>query len=200
MRLPAPIALILAIAALSGAVAGTARAAAEADFEKGEVPGMLPDRRLDCTVGHVTNFDPAHEQTADELRFDSHHRFSFFLARGRRMTGAPPETFEAAPKVDPRTRIIADPDGVSGQNGPGFGRLVDKWPYRVELSTPIDDKGLLSAIALHPIDEAKGTAWVLMLRASELTHFDAAHIYQGTCKVLTGKAATAAARRPVRRG
>lgn len=188
-----PIALISAIALL-GTCAGTAQASAETDYEKGEVPGALPDRWVDCTVGHVINFDPRREQTADELRFDSQHRFAFFLAHGKRMVGAPPETWDVAPKVDPRTRIVADPDGVSGQQTPGFGRLVDKWPYRVELSTPIDDKGLLSAIALHPIDEAAGTAWVLMLRASELTHFDAAHIYQGSCRVLTGKAAVAAAR------
>lgn len=188
-----PIAAISAIA-LVCASAGTVHATADSGYEKGEVPGQLPDRWVDCTVGHVINFDPRREQTADELRFDSQHRFAFFLARGKRMVGPPPETWDVTPKVDPRTRIVADPDGVSGQLTPGFGRLVDKWPYRVELSAPIDDKGLLSAIALHPIDEAAGTAWVLMLRASELTHFDPAHIYQGSCRVLTGKAAVSAAR------
>jgi hypothetical protein len=47
---------------------------------------------------------------------------------------------------------------------------------------------------LNPIDEANGKAWLFMLRATELTHFDLAHIYQGTCSILAGPAASKAER------
>ncbi len=183
----------LCCAALLLLIGSTApiRAAAPAP-DATEQPVLLPERLLDCSIGHVINFDPAHEQTADQLRYDTRHHFVVFLARHRRLVGVPPDPLDKAPKVDPRTRIIADPDHISAQPGPNFGRLIDQWPERVELSTPINADGLLNAIVLNPIDEAGATAWLFMLRATELTHFDPAHIYQGTCHILTGKAATEA--------
>lgn len=147
---------------------------------------QLPDRRLECSVGHVINFDPGHDQSTAELRYDGFHRLVLFLAQDQRLTGTPPDANEGAPKVDPRTRIIEDPDHISAQTGGRFGRLVDLWPERVELSTPIAG-GLLNAIVLRPIDEKAGTVNLFMLRASELTHFDPAHIYQGTCRIIAGR-------------
>lgn len=193
---PASPAFVLGLfvaAALSCTMAGRA-SAQDDDAALGEVPGMVPDRLLDCAIGHVTNFDPAHVQTTGELVHDSMHRFVVFLARGKRMVGEPPNALDAPPKVNPRTRIIFDPDHISGQMTPGFTRLVDKWPYRVETAAPIDRRGMLNAIALNPIDEKAGTANLLMVRAAELTHYDPDHIYQGTCRVLTDKAAIEAER------
>ncbi len=143
---------------------------------------MLPDRLLECSVGHVINFDPGHAQTAAELRYDGFHRLVILLARGPRLVGRPPEAVDDAPKVDPRTHIVADPDHITAQPSDQFGRLIDQWPSRVELSATI--KGdLLNAIVLTPIDEASGMANLFMMRATELTHFDPAHIYQGTCTI-----------------
>jgi hypothetical protein len=159
-----------------------------AQAREAEKSVMLPDRLLECSVGHVINFDPSHDQTAAELRYDGFHRLVIFLARNRKQVGRPPDATEDAPKVDPRTRLVADPDAISGQPGMAIGRLIDLWPERVELSTPIGGE-MLNAIVLHPIDEAAGTLNLFMLRASELTHFDPAHIYQGTCHIKTGAAA-----------
>jgi hypothetical protein len=148
---------------------------------------QLPDRRMECSIGHVINFDPSHDQSAAELRYDGWHRLVLFLAHNQRLTGTPPDPIEDAPKVDPRTRIVEDPDHISAQPDGRFGRLIDLWPDRVELSTPIAG-GLLNAIVLRPIDEKSGTVNLFMLRASELTHFDPAHIYQGTCRIIPGPA------------
>ncbi len=144
--------------------------------------GMLPGRLLTCSVGHVTNFDPSREQTAADLRFDGFHQFSLFLPAIPVLKGAPPDASEDAPPVDPRTRIISDPDHISGQPSHSFGRIVDLWPDRVELSATIAGP-LLNTIVITPIDPAHGTANLFMMRATELTHFDTTHIYQGICRV-----------------
>ncbi len=151
---------------------------------------MLPDRLLECSVGHVINFDPSREQTAAELRYDAFHPLVILLAQGPQMVGRPPDALDAAPQVDPRTHIVADPDHITAQTSHRFGRLIDMWPRRVELSATI--KGdLLNAIVLAPIDEAAGVANLFMMRATELTHFDPAHIYQGTCRIKVGGSPTA---------
>ncbi len=152
--------------------------------------GMLPGRLLACSVGHVTNFDPSREQTAADLRFDGFHEFSLFLPAIPALKGAPPDASEAAPPVDPRTRIVSDPDHISGQPDRSFGRIVDLWPDRVELSATIAGP-LLNTIVITPIDTMHGTANLFMMRATELTHFDATHIYQGICRVTVGETASA---------
>jgi hypothetical protein len=157
--------------------------------------GMLPGRLLACSVGHVTNFDPSREQTAAELRFDGFHPFSLFLPAIRVLKGAPPDASEAAPPVDPRTRILSDPDHISGQPNPSFGRIVDLWPDRVELSATIAGP-LLNTIVITPIDPVHGTANLFMMRATELTHFDATHIYQGICHVTVEQTASTAPKAP----
>jgi hypothetical protein len=150
---------------------------------------VLPDRLLECSIGHVINFDPTHQQTAAELRYDGFHRLVIMLAQGPRLVGKPPEAIDDAPAVDPRTHIVADPDHITAQPDDRFGRIIDQWPNRVELSATI--KGdLLNAIVLTPIDEASGMANLFMMRATELTHFDPAHIYQGTCRIRTGAGIT----------
>lgn len=171
--------LFLALAILPGHT-GAASVAARAR--------MLPDRLLQCRIGHVVNFDPGHEQTAAELRYDSIHAFSLFLPAVPVRKHLPPETFEKPEPVNPRTRIVSDPDRIAPQPGHRFEKVVDYWPDRVELSSTITGP-LLNVIVLNPINAASGTANVFMTRASELTHFDARHIYQGTCSVKIGAAA-----------
>lgn len=143
---------------------------------------MLPARLLTCSIGHVTNFDPHQDQTAAELRFDGFHRFSLFLPAIPVLKGAPRDASEEALPVDPRTRIVSDPDNISGQPSHSFGRIIDLWPDRVELSATIAGP-LLDTIVINPIDVAHGTANLFMMRATELTHFDGGHIYQGTCRI-----------------
>lgn len=143
---------------------------------------MLPDRLLTCRIGHVTNLDPQKDQTMAELRFDGVHDFSLFLPGIPALKGIPRDASEEAPPVDPRTRIVTDPDDISGQPDHSFGRIVDLWPERVELSATIAGP-LLNTIVINPIDIANNDANLFMMRATELTHFDAKHIYQGHCRI-----------------
>ena len=142
----------------------------------------LPDRLLTCAIRHIINFDPSKQQTEAELKHDSIHRFSLFLPGIAKRTSPPPEPFEKAEPVNPRTRIIDDPDGIAPQPGHRFERVVDYWPDRVELASTIAGP-LLNVIVISPVDTVHGTANLFMTRASELTHVDAKHIYQGRCNV-----------------
>ena len=154
--------------------------------QKGRSAAMLPDRMLQCQIRHITNFDPGLNQTAQQLQFDRVHSFALFLPAIRVRTSAPPEAFEKPEPVNPRTRIISDPDGIAPQPGHKFDKLVDYWPDRVELASTISGP-LLNVIVIHPIDPVSGTANLFMTRASELTHFDNSHIYQGSCTVHAGR-------------
>jgi hypothetical protein len=174
---------IATLARLSGAclalvmLSGSARPA--------QHPAMLPDRLLTCSIGHVINFDPHKEQTAADLRFDGFHDFALFLPAVPVLQGPPRDASEDALPVDPRTRIVRDPDHISGQPDHRFGRIIDLWPDRVELSAAIAGP-LLNTIVINSINTAHGTANLFMMRATELTHFDATHIYQGNCRVTVG--------------
>lgn len=154
----------------------------------GQPPVMLPDRLLTCSIGHIINFDPHRIQTPNDLKFDGMHVFNMFLPSIPLLKGTPPDAAEEAPPVDPRTRILDDPDHISGQPSNLFGRIIDLWPDRVEMSSVV--KGpLLNLIVLNPIDADHGVASMFMIRASELNHYEADHIYQGMCHVVTGEAA-----------
>lgn len=152
---------------------------------------MLPARRLDCQLGRVTNFDPKREQTAAELRYDGIHAFSLFLPAIPKRTTQPPDATDKPEPVDPRTRILADPDHIARHLREGFDRVVDLWPERVEMTQTISG-ALMNVIVIAPIDAAAGTANIVMSRASELTHLDPDHLYQGSCRVIAGPAASAA--------
>jgi len=155
------------IAALPGTAAQAAR---------------LPDRVLTCAIRHITNFDPAKQQTAQELQADAVHHFILRLPAIAPRTKAPPEAFEKPEPVDSRTRIVADPDGIAPQPLRRFDRVVDYWPERVELASTIKGN-LLNVIVISAVDPVGKTANMFMTRASELTHFDARHIYQGSCRI-----------------
>jgi hypothetical protein len=174
------VAAVLALLPASLALAAAAPAPA--------APNMLPDRLLTCKIGRVTNFDPHIVQLPRDLRFEGSYSLSMFLPSVPAFVGRPPDPGEEAPPVDPRTRIVSDPDHITGQPDGHFGRIVDMWPQRVEFSTSIDGP-LLNLIVIHPIDTAHGTASLFMLRATELTKWQADHVYQGTCEILEGEAA-----------
>lgn len=149
-------------------------------------PKLLPDRLLSCVLARMTNFDPAKRQSAAEITYEGQHRFELLLAKARVRTGPPPEITEPAEPVDPRTRVVADPDGLTRGFPNRFDRVVDLWPERVEMTTTIDTP-LVNMIIVHPIDPVAGTATVFMTRAKDLGAYDTAHIYTGRCKVAASK-------------
>ncbi len=148
----------------------------------------IPDRMLTCSIRHITNFDPSKQQTAAELVYDAVHPFSLFLPSIAVRTKGPPEPFEKPERVNRRTRILTDPDAIAPQPGRRFERVIDYWPDRTELSSTISGV-LLNAIVITNYDPASGTANFFMTRATELTHFEPSHIYQGQCQVRIGAAA-----------
>ncbi len=143
---------------------------------------LLPSRIFTCDIGHVVNFDASKRQTPTDLKFDTRHRFVFTLAGGPARTAPPPEPGDKPEKVNPVSRIVSDPDRIAPQHRAQFDQVVDYWPDRIELMGMI--KGdLRNAIVIDSYDAAAGTANLFMLRATELTHFEQGHIYQGSCRV-----------------
>lgn len=175
MRIPSVGAVCALLAAIpAGAVPISAAA-----------PAMLPDRTLTCTLGRMTNIDATKDQKESDIVYDGAHRFVLFLPAIPVRTTPPPEAIDAPERVDPRTRIVADPDGLTRGFPNRFDRLVDLWPNRVELTTTIDDP-LVNLIIVNPIDPAKGTAMVFMTRATDVATFDMTQIYRGPCTVTLG--------------
>jgi hypothetical protein len=142
----------------------------------------LPARLLVCSLGHATNFDPAKQQTLDDITYDVYHRLSLFLPKIRQRTSEPPDATEVAEKVDPKTRVIEDPDGIFAEAAGPFERVVDLWPERVELTrqTPT---GMYKTFLVSDYDPANGTARMFLGTASDITTYDLKRIYMGECKV-----------------
>jgi hypothetical protein len=121
-------------------------------------------------MGHVTNFDAHKAQTPADLTFDSHHRLVFALPAGPARTGPAPDVNDPHEKVPMGARILEDPDAIAPQRKAAFDQVVDYWPMHMRNAMVIE--------GLSP-----DSANVFMLRASELTHFDPQHLYQGHCSV-----------------
>lgn len=168
----------LMFALLVGAQAGRAEVPSAA-------AAMLPERTLQCVLGRATNLDATKNQSTDEIVYEGRHAFTLFLPAIPVRTGPPPEAVDPAEPVDPRTRIVADPDGLTRAFPARFDRVVDYWPDRVEMTTVIDNP-LVNLIIIHPIDPAKGTATIFMTQATDVATFDMQHIYQGSCSVTIG--------------
>jgi hypothetical protein len=147
---------------------------------------MLPGRQLQCTVGRVVNFDPTKQQTVGDLVYEGSHRFVLFLPPTPVRQTPPPDALDKPDPVDPRTRILSDPDNIARQAKPGFVRVVDLWPDRVELAGQVDGD-MVNAIVVGPIDLTQENARIFMTHADELTHWDMSHIYQGSCKITVVK-------------
>jgi len=148
----------------------------------------IPARLLICSIRHITNYDPAEKQTAAQLSYDAVHRLTLFLPSIAVRTKGPPEPDEKPEPVNPRTRIIEDPDHIAPLRGGRFERVIDYWPERTELSAPISGD-LLNAIVINNYDPVSKAANLFMTRATELTHFQPEHIYQGQCQVRIGASA-----------
>jgi len=167
-------ALLAAVASLG---LGNAHAAANREPNRTTV---LPNRVFTCTMGHVTNFDAHKAQTPADLTFDSHHRLVFALPAGPARTGPAPDVNDPHEKVPMGARILEDPDAIAPQRKAAFDQVVDYWPKRVETMGMID-MHMRNAMVIEGL--SPDSANVFMLRASELTHFDPQHLYQGHCSV-----------------
>lgn len=181
----AAVLLALAPAACSAQPADTTektRAPAIAPAVGTAPAALLPDRTLDCTLGRITNPDTSREQTDAEIVYEGRHAFSLFLPGGPARTAPPPDATEAPEPVDPRTRILADPDGLTKNFPERFDRVIDLWPQRVEMVTTLSDS-LANLVIINPIDPAAGTAMLFMTRASDAATFDLQAMYRGPCTV-----------------
>jgi hypothetical protein len=148
---------------------------------------MLPNRKLDCVLRRATNIDTKKTQTIADVIYEGHHPFSLFLPAIPARTGPPPEAIDAPEPVNPATKILLDPDGLTKNFPNRFDRVVDYWPQRVEMTTTINDP-LVNLIIISDFDQTSGTANLFMTQATDVATFDMQHIYQGICKVTVGKA------------
>jgi len=146
---------------------------------------QLPNRLLACKLGHATNLDPNKNQRSDEVTFDSYHEFSLLLPAGPTRTTPPPDATEPPEPVNSATRVAHDPDGLTKRTQPGFERVIDLWPERVEM-TKVINQSLIKLIVVSDIDVAAGTARMFMTDASDLTTFDFASTYLGDCTIASG--------------
>lgn len=171
--------------ALSPVVAAPGQAAGAEHAWK---PTHLPERQLTCSIRHITNFDPGKLQTAAELQYDAVHPLTLVLPGIPVRTTPPPEPQDDPEPVDPRTRITMDPGNIAPSKNGTFDRVIDYWPERTELSAVISGD-LLNVIVINNYDPVTQTANFFMTRATELTHFQPNHIYQGSCQVRFGASA-----------
>ena len=143
---------------------------------------MLPERLLECRLSRITNFNPARAQAPSEFTYEGDHRFALLLPSIPVRTTEPPLSTLPPEPVDPRTRIVADPDGISaGASAKPFERVVDYWPERVEMTTPIGN-GSVNLIILQRSQTRPGLIDLFMTRATDAVSWDEKHIYSGHCK------------------
>lgn len=173
------VAMLGAGPALSPLMAAPRQASGPAQHD---MKARLPDRQLTCSVRHITNFDPGKSQTAAELQYDAVYPLTLALPGIPVRTTPPPEPQDDPEPVDPRTRILADPGNIAPAKNGAFDRAIDYWPERTELSAVIAGD-LLNVIVINNYDPATQTANFFMTRASELSHYQTNHVYQGECKV-----------------
>jgi len=153
---------------------------------------MHPARLLDCELGRITNFDASKAQKPSDFRFEGRHAFRLFLPAIPVRTTPPPSSTRPPEPVDPDTRILADPDGLSrGASDKPFYRVVDYWPERVEMTTPVADQAS-NLVILDRFDTQRNTVNLFMTVANDAVTYDQAHLYAGPCQVRTGDAAITA--------
>ena len=143
-------------------------------------PTRLPNRQLSCDLGHATNVDFTKEQKTSDMVFDTHHALSLFLPGIPVRTTEPPDATAPAEPVDKRTRITSDPSGLMHGVAPGFVRVIDLWPERVEMTRKVNE-AISKLIILSNVDASDKTADIFITDAQDLATFDPEKIYIGTC-------------------
>lgn len=151
---------------------------------------MLPSRLLECQLGRITNVDPTKERLPTVLEFEGRHPIKLFLPSIPVRTKEPPRSTLSPEPVDPRTRLI-DPDGIgAGAAGHRFERVVDYWPERVEMTTPVG-KGQVTLIVLQPSEGRSGSTDIFLTQARDAVTYDKDHMYSGRCETKLGADALA---------
>jgi hypothetical protein len=150
---------------------------------------MLSARTLDCTLGRALNLDPSKAQTIADIRYEGAHRFTLFLPPAPVHSGPLPEPTDPAEPVDPATRIVADPSSLASDMTPGFLRVIDLWPRRVEMIGAIRESMLTRLIIISDIDPDQGTANLFMTRAADAGSLDLDSVYQGGCQIESSRVA-----------
>jgi hypothetical protein len=185
---------LIAAAMLGGATApgsGEATAAgpgqAPAASKPAAPPAMLPERTLECRLRRATNLDPSRDQEMAEIRFEGEHRFALFLpaVRAAERPGDLSTEIPDAGTADPRIRILADPGRLAEGMPARFGRAVDHWPVRVELSAEVRP-GIFFLIILDPIDATLGKARLFMTYTNDTLVYDLSRVHIGVCDVRAG--------------
>ena len=145
-------------------------------------PALLPARTLSCNVGHPTNLDFTRDQTADELKIESHHPISLLLPPIPVRTSEPVDPAYAAEPVDKRTRITLDPDKITADIIAPFNRVVDLWPARVEMTAPVSARKV-KVLIITDYDDVTHKAQLFMTNASDMLTWDRDTIFVGDCDV-----------------
>lgn len=168
--------LVPSLAAIT-LIGGCAHAAAR------KAPALLPARSLTCDLGHATNVDTSHAQTADELIFDGRHQLGLFLPAIPVRTSEPPDpAFQETEPVNKNTRITRDPDRIAADIIAPFNRVVDLWPERVEMTAPMA-AGKSKLLIVTDYDAATHKAKLFMTNARDLMTWDMDKIFAGYCDV-----------------
>lgn len=184
--------LNLLVKSIFGAVAAQvlmvapAACAAEVVTTASAPAAMIPGRLLTCVLGRATNLDPHREQKRSEVIYEGSHKFSLFLPETSRRTTAPPDPTEPPEPVDVRTRVVADPDGLTRNVPPRFDRVIDLWPERVEMTTTVAEP-IVNLIIVSDVSADGTQASLFMTKATDVATLDLQNVYSGDCRVSFGR-------------
>ncbi|MGV3510875.1 MAG: hypothetical protein ACO1OX_02610 [Novosphingobium sp.] len=174
--------LILGVCAAHGIVLNSAVQAMAFGNERAVGSTKIPGRLLTCVLGRATNLDPHREQKRSEVIYEGSHRFALYLPETSKRVTAPPDPTEPAEPVDPRTKIVADPDRLTINVPNRFDRVIDIWPERVEMTTIVADP-VVNLIIVSDIAADGNSAYLFMTKASDVATLDLQNVYSGKCSV-----------------
>jgi hypothetical protein len=152
--------------------------------------GMLPSRLFDCTLARIANFDPDKDMKPADYRMEGRFSLKLFLPAIPVRTTPPPQAPQPPEPVDPRTRVVADPQGIAGEGKLRFNRVVDLWPERVEMTAPISGAAV-KLVVVTGKNDGQG-ADIFVANANDAVTYDRAHLYSGACTVAQQAVAAAA--------
>lgn len=159
-------------------------AAAHGRLPSAVAAANLPDRYLQCVLGRSTNLDQKKWQKSTDVISEGRHSLELRLPPIAVRTGEAPDPNDPPEPVDARTKIIADPDGLTKGVSPSFIRVADLWPKRVELLSVIPGSPWMHMMIIDPIDPAKGRAHLFMARVKDAATMDLQRVYQGECRIV----------------